>query len=43
MIYAVIRTESRFNPDAVSDVGATGLMQLMPDAYEWVRYRMMLK
>ncbi len=40
MIYAVIRTESRFNPDAVSDVGATGLMQLMPDAYEWVRYRM---
>ena len=40
MIYAVIRTESRFNPDAVSDVGATGLMQLMPDAYEWVKYRM---
>lgn len=38
-VYALIRTESSFNPQAVSGAGARGLMQMMPDAFEWVRMR----
>ena len=40
LIYAIIKTESGFDSNAVSDVGARGLMQLMEDAYDWVGYRM---
>lgn len=37
LILAVIRTESNFDQDAVSDAGAVGLMQLLPDTYRWIR------
>jgi len=39
LVYAVVRTESGFDPKAVSGVGARGLMQLMPDAFDWVQMR----
>lgn len=36
-VYAVIHCESGFDNKAVSHVGATGLMQIMPDTFAWIK------
>ncbi len=38
IVYAVIRTESGFDENAVSSAGAVGLMQITPDTYDWLLY-----
>lgn len=36
LLTAIMKTESNFNPDAVSPKGARGLMQIMPETGEWI-------
>ena len=40
LVYAVIKTESGFRSDAVSNVGARGLMQITEDTFDWIKYRL---
>ena len=35
LVYAIIRVESNFDPEAQSEAGALGLMQITPDTYAW--------
>lgn len=39
-VFAVIRTESSFRPQAQSSVGARGLMQITEETFQWIQYRM---
>lgn len=43
LVLALIRTESKFYPLAVSSTGARGLMQLMPETAEWVAKKLSLE
>ena len=36
LVWAVIREESRYDPEALSYVGARGLMQVMPPTQAWI-------
>ena len=40
LVYAVMRTESGFRPEVESHAGAVGLMQLMPETFEWLQNRL---
>jgi len=40
LILAFIKTESDFKATAVSELGAIGLMQIMPDAFDWLKFRL---
>lgn len=39
LVYAVIHTESKFDPNAVSTANAKGLMQITDDTYRWAQKR----
>lgn len=40
LLYAVIKTESSFNPDAVSDADAAGLTQITPETFDWLKTKL---
>ena len=37
LIYALVKTESGFNKNAVSSVGAKGLTQITPETFQWLQ------
>ena len=43
LVYSIIRAESNYKNDAISNKGAMGLMQIMPDTGEWVAEKLKLE
>ena len=43
LVFAVIKAESRFKPEAESKRGARGLMQIMPDTARWIAEQMKME
>lgn len=43
LVFAIMRVESQFNPEAVSGRGAVGLMQLMPETARWAACQLGIK
>jgi len=43
LIWAVMRVESRYDPNAVSIAGARGLMQIIPATQEWIAQQLGLQ
>ena len=39
LVFAVIKTESGFREDAESSLGARGLMQIMEQTFDWLKFR----
>ncbi len=40
LLFAVIKTESSFNPEAVSHADAVGLTQITPEPFDWLRTKL---
>ncbi|MBR5495932.1 MAG: lytic transglycosylase domain-containing protein [Oscillospiraceae bacterium] len=40
LMCALIKTESGFNPHAVSDMGAIGLTQITEDTFDWIKAKL---
>ena len=40
LVFAVIRTESRFDTGAISKANAKGLMQITNETFDWIRFKM---
>lgn len=40
MVLSLMRIESSFKPDAKSNLGALGLMQIMPDTGAWIAHKL---
>ncbi|ERM92995.1 lytic transglycosylase [Caldanaerobacter subterraneus subsp. yonseiensis KB-1] len=43
LVFAIIKVESNFNPYAISNRNAIGLMQIMPDTGRWIAAKLGMK